>query len=132
MDRRLAMCSIVYANLCRFLRRCFCISYCVYFWSRDLVGNVLLSRVPKSRHRLSRETFCKVKMKYWQTKKLGKNHETRHFRKPHLYKSITIYPLCARKNLGYFFLRERAFIIYPMFNSCLTICKVHNIGVTMK
>ena len=37
-----------------------------------------------------------------QTKKLRKYHETRYFRKAHLYKNIAIYPLCSRKNLDFF------------------------------
>ena len=42
---------------------------------------------------------------------LDKKHETRYFQKPHLYKNIAIYLICSSKNLEYFFLRERDFIV---------------------
>ena len=47
-----------------------------------------------------------------QTKKLRIKHEIRYFRKPHLYKNMAIYPLCSRKNLGYFLRIYNNAIIY--------------------
>ena len=59
---------------------------------------------------------------FTQTKKLGKKHETRYFRKPHLYKNIAIYSVHAK--LFDIFLREHAFTGVCFMFRLLRNCKL--------
>ena len=61
-------------------------------------------------NRLTRHKNAFLKRVRANEKISSENHEIRYFRRrPHLHKSVAIYPISSRKNLLYYFLRGRAF-----------------------